>query len=84
MPELKHSSKKLIVLILCGLMLCSMQASSAACTAVYVGSDVSADGSVIFARSNDFQDVWGNHITVTPRVDNESGRFMPISDDGTV
>lgn len=61
-----------------------MQASSAECTAVYVGSEVSSDGSVIFARSNDFQEVFGNHITVTPRVENESGRFMPVSMDGKV
>ena len=61
-----------------------MQASSAECTAVYVGSEVSSDGSVIFARSNDFQEVFGNHISVTPRVENESGRFMPVSMDGKV
>ncbi len=60
-----------------------MQAS-AACTAVYVGLNVSADGSTIIARSNDYQDVWANHITVTPAVENEPGRFMPISDDGKV
>lgn len=60
-----------------------MQAS-AACTAVYVGKDVSDDGSIIFARSNDFQKVWGNHITVNPRVENEPGRFMPVSEDKKV
>ena len=48
------------------------------------GADVSADGSTIIARSNDYQEVWGNHITVTPAVENESGRFMPISNDGKV
>ena len=41
---------------MCGLLVCTMQ-TSAACTAVYVGSDVSADGSIILARSNDKQDV---------------------------
>ncbi len=60
-----------------------MQAS-AACTAIYVGSDVSADGSTIFARSNDNQGVKANQITVTPRVENESGRTMPVSIDGSV
>ena len=60
-----------------------MQAS-AACTAVYVGSEVIADGSLIFARSNDVQEVFGNHITVNPRVENESGRVMPVSKDGNV
>lgn len=81
--KIKYLSKKYIVLVFCLLLLCSMQAS-AACTAVIVGSDVSADGSTIIARSNDYQEVWGNHITVTPAVENESGRFMPISNDGKV
>lgn len=81
MSKLKFLSKKLIVLVLVGLLVCSMQAC-AACTAVYVGSDVSADGSVIFARSNDYPEVWGNHITVTPRVENQPGRTMPVSVDG--
>ena len=84
MLEEKYSSKKLRVLVLCGILVCSMQACAAACTAVYVGSDVSADGSIIFARSNDHQDVWANHITVTERVENEPGRYMPISIDGNV
>ena len=83
MLELKYSSKRMIVLVLCLLLLCSMQAS-AACTAVYVGSDVSADGSIIFSRSNDFQEVWGNHVTITPRVENSPGRFMPVSGDGMI
>lgn len=81
---LKHSSKKLMVLVLCGVLLFSMQACAAACTGVYVGPDVSADGSIIFARSNDLQGVYGNHLTVTPAVDNEPGRHMPVSIDGKV
>ena len=81
--SLKFLSKKLVVIFLCGLLVCSMQAC-AACTAVYVGSDVSADGSSIIARSNDFQGVSGNHITVTPRVENKPGRLMPVSDSGKV
>ena len=72
-----------MAILLCGLLVCSMQAC-AACTAVYVGPDVSADGSAIIARSNDWQDVWGSHLTVTPRVENQPGRFMPVSMDGKV
>ena len=51
---------------------------------MYVGSDVSADGSIIFARSNDYPDIWGNHITVTPAVENDSGRLMCVSEDGKI
>ena len=68
---------------MCVLLLCSIQACMA-CTAVYVGSDVSDDGSIIVARSNDYAQVWGNHITVTPRVENESCRSMPVSVDGNI
>ena len=83
MLRLKFSSKRLIISVLCVLLVCSMQ-TCAACTAVYVGSDVSADGSIILARSNDYNDIWGNHITVTPRVENDSGRFMAVSADGKI
>ena len=83
MSKLKFLSKKLLFLVLFGVLLCSMQAC-AACTAVYVGPDVSEDGSTIVARSNDYSPVWGNHLTVTPAVENEPGRVMPVSIDGTV
>ena len=81
--EFKFSSKKLIFLVFCVVLLCGLQVSSA-CTAVYVGSEVSSDNSTMVARSNDYPAVWPNHITVTPRVENESGRFMPVSVDGNV
>ncbi len=55
-----------------------------ACTAVYVGSDVSEDGTTIIAKSNDYQDVWGNYVTVTERVEDEPGRLMPVDNDATV
>ena len=83
MSELKYLSKKLIILVLCGVLLCSVQAC-AACTAAYVGPDVSDDGSVICARTNDYPEVYGNHVTVTPGVENEPGRTMPVSADGSV
>lgn len=83
MLEIKKFRRKLLVLFLCGLLVCGMGACSA-CTGIYVGSDVSADGSAMIARSNDFPDVWGNYLTITPRVQNQPGRMMPISVDGKV
>ena len=67
-----------ILCLFCGLT------GAQACTAVYVGRDVSADGTVIIAKSNDYQDVWGNHVTVTERVENVPGRMMPVDNEGTV
>ena len=58
--------------------------SAFGCTAVYVGRDVSEDGSLIFAKSNDNQAVWPNRITVTERVENVPGRTMPVDNDATV
>ena len=71
-----------LAMILCFGIVCS--AGSFACTGVYVGTEVSTDGTVIIARSSDFQNVWGNHVTVTPRVEGKPGRTMPLSDDGEV
>ncbi len=55
-----------------------------ACTAVYVGSKASDDGTVIMAKSNDYQDVWANYVTITERVENKPGRTMPVDNDKTV
>ena len=80
---IKRSYQKFIVLFICGLLIFSVQACFA-CTAVYVGSDVSADGSTILARTNDYPEIWASHITVSPRVENTPGRFMDVSVDGKV
>ena len=55
-----------------------------ACTGVYVGRDASADGTVILGKSNDYQDVWPNHVAVTERAENAPGRSMPVDNDRTV
>ena len=56
------------------------QASGAlACTAVYIGAEASADGTVIIAKSNDAQKVWPNYVKVDragggrPRADHARG-----------
>ncbi len=58
--------------------------SALACTAVYVGPEASEDGTYMLAKSNDYQDVWANYITVTERVEHQSGRTMPVDNDATV
>ena len=59
-------------------------ARAAACTAVYVGKDVSADGTTIMAKSNDYGDNFANHVVVEKAVKNKPGRKMPIDQTGTV
>ena len=71
-----------VMLGLAGVMAAS--SSAYACTAVYVGSEASDDGTIIMAKSNDCQAVWGNYMTVTDAVENEPGRTMPVDNDATV
>ncbi len=53
-----------MAMMLCLLMLVLMSTGAYACTAVYVGAQCSDDGTVILAKSNDYQDVWANYITI--------------------
>ena len=76
------SSLLLLLLILAGFAALSIPAL--ACTAVYVGSEVTADGTILMAKSNDYQDVWGNHVTIVERVENVPGRTMPVDNEATV
>lgn len=84
---MKKSSKLLRMICSAVLVLTAICADSAqayACTAVYVGPEASADGTVIMAKSNDYQDVWANYVTITERVENKPGRTMPVDNDKTV
>lgn len=71
------------VAILCTALLCNVQ-PALACTGIYVGSGASSDGTAIIARSSDTPNVWGNHLTVTNRVENVPNRRMPVDMQGTV
>ncbi len=74
---------KAFVFVLCAVLLLSMTGASA-CTAVYVGKEASTDGTYLFIKSNDTQKVWGNYVLLAERVENVSGRTMPVDNAGTV
>lgn len=76
--------KKLISAAICLTVLLLTAVSAGACTAVYVGPKVSEDGTVILAKSNDYQDNWANHVILTERVENQPGRRMPVDNAATV
>ncbi len=77
--------KKTPIAILLALLLgCALFCTAQACTGIYVGADVSEDGTVLIAKSNDYQDVWPNYVTVTPREENAPGRVMPVDNGRTV
>lgn len=82
---MKSHLLQLMGVVACALaVVCAATPAALACTAVYVGSDASSDGTTIMAKSNDYQDVWADYVEVTEHVDNEPGRTMPIDNDATV
>ena len=76
--------KRFLVTAVLVLVVILLPLNGFACTAVYVGKDVSADGTVILGKSNDYQAVWPNHVAVTERMENAPGRSMPVDNDRTV
>ena len=48
-----NSKMKKLVTSMIALILCLSSVSAMACTAIYVGSDLTADGTTMFARSED-------------------------------
>lgn len=81
---LKHSVATLCVVVASLASCLGAPTSALACTAVYVGCEASDDGTVIIAKSNDYQAVWPNYVEVTERVDNKPGRTMQVDNDVTV
>lgn len=66
----------------CFIPLCGTEAF--ACTGIYVGPEVSTDGTRIVCRSNDTQAVWGNYVMVQPAVEDVPGRMMSVDESGDV
>ena len=84
MRVIKTSLKAACAVVLCLFIGLLGMLPAFACTAVYVGCEVSEDGTTIIAKSNDYQAVWANYVEITERVENEPGRVMPIDNDATV
>ena len=81
---MKRIRKILSSITLSIVLICTSVLNTYACTAVYVGSDASDDGTTIIGKSNDYQAVWGNYVTITERVENKPGRTMPVDNEATV
>ena len=81
---MKRIRRVLTTITLSVILICANTLSTYACTAVYVGSDASDDGTTIIGKSNDYQANWGNYVTITERVENKEGRTMPVDNDKTV
>ena len=81
---MKIIKKILTTITLSVVLICTSVLNTYACTAIYVGSDASDDGTTIIGKSNDYQAVWGNYVTITERVENKPGRTMPVDNEATV
>ena len=75
-----NAGKILLSVLLAIVILSSLSVTAFACTAVYVGQEVSEDGTVIIAKCNDYPEVLANNIAVTDRVEDEPGRQMPVDE----
>lgn len=75
---MKRKVKIFAALVFCALFALSNSILVSACTAVYVGSEASEDGTILLAKSNDYQDVWGDYVAITERVENEPRRTMQV------
>ena len=72
-------SKKIGALLAVFIMILSFgNVTAFACTGVYIGKDVSTDGSTILARSNDTQGVFSTYLDIKERVENSPGRSLPV------
>ena len=79
-----HTVKLFTATLLVIAILTALAGSAFACTAVYVGKDVSEDGTVIIAKCNDYPDVLANNVALMERVENVPGRKMPVNEACTV
>lgn len=72
---MKKHFTRLLVTALAAFLLLNSVGSAFACTGLYVGKDVSADGSIIIARCEDIGAVYDKLQTYVPAADGE-GRTM--------
>lgn len=78
---MSHAMKRLVCLLV---VLATFTGSSAlACTGFYVGKEASADGTTIIGHTVDAWTTAQGMQIVVPRVENEPGRVMTISDEAS-
>ena len=72
--------KKVLCIAIC-VMICLLSAGAFACTGVYIGKEASTDGTIIIARSNDTQGNYPTRVMVSPRVEQDPNREMPVNNE---
>ena len=69
---MKSKMKKILPIAL-AVMLCLSSVNALACTAIYVGADLTKDGSTIFARSEDISNSYNKLFYVAPAGKHTAG-----------
>lgn len=67
------SKLKALISLVAALVLCLSCTSALACTAIYVGSDLTTDGSTMFARSEDISNSYNKLFYVSPAGNHTAG-----------
>ena len=70
--KMKSLKMKSLIALVVALVLC-MSSSAMACTAIYVGSSLTDDGSTIFARSEDYSNSYAKLFYVSPAGNHKAG-----------
>ena len=70
---LNSKKLKMLVSLMAALILCLSSVSAMACTAIYVGSDLTADGTTMFARSEDISNSYNKLFYVSPAGNHAAG-----------
>ncbi len=70
--QMKAMKSKFMIALAIALVLC-MSSSALACTAIYVGSGLTADGSTMFARSEDISNSYNKLFYVAPAGTHKAG-----------
>jgi len=74
--------KKVLCIAVC-FMICLLSVAASACTGVYVGKEASTDGTIIIARSNDSQGNYPTRVMVSPHVEQDPNRKMPVDSENS-
>lgn len=64
--QMYHFNMKKFFLFILAVCMCLSSVNALACTAIYVGSDLTADGSTMFARSEDISNSYNKLYSVIP------------------
>ncbi len=70
---MKSCKMKIFLSLILALTVCLSSMSALACTAIYVGSDLTADGSTMFARSEDISNSYNKVFYVSPAGNHTAG-----------